>query len=100
MAISTDIAGKEFGPFIRSYDFRDLEICALGCNAAYDGITDLEYVNYGYGYSGSLHYGFELRMHAPFKMSDRIETFVTQDALYDRGVGRGRLSKYGIFEWN
>lgn len=123
MAISTDIVGKEFGPFIRSYDFRDLEICALGCNAAYDGITDLEYVNegdannphlavlpifgvpltvneemtrtldYGYDYSGSLHYGFELRMHASFKMSDRIETFVTQDALYDRGVGRGCLSK-------
>ena len=123
MAISTDIVGKEFGPFIRSYDFRDLEICALGCNAAYDGITDLEYVNegdannphlavlpifgvpltvneemtrtldYGYDYSGSLHYGFELRMHAPFKMSDRIETFVTQDALYDRGAGRGCLSK-------
>ena len=123
MAISTDIVGKEFGPFVCSYDFRDLEICALGCNAAYDGITDLEYVNegdannphlavlpifgvpltvneemtrtldYGYDYSGSLHYGFELRMHVPFKMSDRVETFVTQDALYDRGAGRGCLSK-------
>ena len=29
---------------------------------------------------------------APFKMSDRVETFVTQDALYDRGEGRGCLS--------
>ncbi len=115
MAISTEIVGKEFGPFVRSYDFRDLEICALGCNAGYDGITDLEYLNegdandphlavlpifgvpltvneemtrtldYGYDYSGSLHYGFEIELHAPFKMSDRVETFVTQDALYDRG---------------
>ncbi len=123
MAISTDIVGKEFGPFVRTYDFRDLEICALGCNAAYDGITDLEYVNegdannphlavlpifgvpltvneemtrtldYGYDYSGSLHYGFEIRIHNPFKMSDRVETFVTQDALYDRGEGRGCLSQ-------
>lgn len=122
MAISTEIVGKEFGPFVRSYDFRDLEICALGCNAGYDGITDLEYLNegdandphlavlpifgvpltvneemtrtldYGYDYSGSLHYGFEIELHAPFKMSDRVETFVTQDALYDRGEGRGCLS--------
>ena len=100
MAISTDIVGKEFGPFIRSYTFKDLEICALGCNAGYDGKTDLEYINekdatnpalkflpifgvpltvneemtrtldYGYDYSGSLHYGFEIRLHAPFKMED------------------------------
>lgn len=41
MAISTEIVGKEFGPFVRSYDFRDLEICALGCNAGYDGITEI-----------------------------------------------------------
>ena len=123
MAINTDIVGKEFGPFVRTYDFRYLEICALGCNAAYDGITDLEYVNegdannphlavlpifgvpltvneemtrtldYGYDYSGSLHYGFEIRIHNPFKMSDRVETFVTQDALYDRGEGKGCLSQ-------
>ena len=123
MAISTEIVGKEFGPFVREYTFKDLEICALGCNAAFDGKTDLEYVNekdahnpdlkvlpifgvpltvheemtlmldYGYNYAGSLHYGFEINFHAPFKMADRIETFVTQDALYDRGEGRGCLSK-------
>ena len=123
MSISTAIVGKEFGPFVREYTFRDLEICALGCNAAYDGVTDLQYVNehdaatpslkvlpifgvpltvheemtrtldYGYNYDGSLHYGFELRVHAPFFMNDRIETFVTQDALYDRGERRGCLSK-------
>ena len=29
MAISTDIVGKEFGPFIRSYTFKDLEIVLL-----------------------------------------------------------------------
>ena len=86
MAISTEIVGKEFGPFVREYTFKDLEICALGCNAGYDGKTDLEYVNegdaanpdlkvlpifgapltvheemtrtldYGYDYDGSLHY--------------------------------------------
>ena len=47
MAISTEIVGKEFGPFVREYTFKDLEICALGCNAGYDGKTDLEYVNEG-----------------------------------------------------
>lgn len=123
MAISTDIVGKEFGPFERDYTFKDLEICALGCNAAFDGKTDLEYVNehdagdphlkvlpvfgipltvnekmtktldYGYNYEGSLHYGVEIKLHAPFKMHDHIKTFVTQDALYDRGEGRGCLSK-------
>lgn len=50
-------------------------------------------LDYGYDYSGSLHYGFEIRLHAPFKMEDTIETYVTQDALYDRGEGRGCLSK-------
>ena len=42
MAISTEIVGKEFGPFVREYTFKDLEICALGCNAGYDGVTDLD----------------------------------------------------------
>lgn len=123
MTIKTDIVGKESGPFVRDCTFKDLEICALGCNAGYDGKTDLQYINesdakdpqlkvlpifgvpltvneemtrtldYGYDYSGSLHYGFEIRLHAPFKMNDHIETFVTQDALYDRGEGRGCLSK-------
>lgn len=123
MAISTEIVGLEFGPFIYEYDFRDLEICALGCGAGFDGRTDLEYVNehdakspslkvlpilgallsvneeitrtldYGYDYSGSLHFGFDLRLHAPFRMEDRVRTFVTQAALYDRGEGRGCLSK-------
>ena len=45
MAISTEIVGKEFGPFVREYTFKDLEICALGCNAGFDGQTDLIYVN-------------------------------------------------------
>jgi len=123
MAISTEIVGREFGPFVRDYTFRDLEICALGCGAGLDGRTDLEYVNehdqhdpsvkvlpifgvpltvheemtrtldYGYDYSGSLHYGFEIRLHAPFKQADHVETYVTQDALYDRGEGRGCLSR-------
>ena len=45
MAISTEIVGKTFGPFVRDYTFKDLEICALGCGAGWDGRVDLEYVN-------------------------------------------------------
>ena len=45
MAISTEIVGKTFGPFVRDYTFKDLEICALGCGCAWDGRVDLEYVN-------------------------------------------------------
>ena len=117
MAISTEIAGKTFGPFVRDYTFKDLEICALGCGASRDGKVDLDYVNegdaknpelkvlpifavpltvseemtttldYGFDYSGSLHYGIDVHFHAPFEMSDRIETYVTQEAIWDRGEG-------------
>ena len=45
MAISTEIVGKTFGPFVRDYTFKDLEICALGCGAGWDGRVDLDYVN-------------------------------------------------------
>lgn len=123
MAISTEIVGKTFGPFVRDYTFKDLEICTLGCGAGWDGRVDLEYVNegdaknpdlkvlpifavpltvneemtttldYGFDYSGSLHYGIDVHFHAPFKMNDHIETFVTQEAIWDRGEGRGSLSK-------
>ena len=41
MAISTEIVGKTFGPFVRDYTFKDLEICALGCGAGWDGRVDL-----------------------------------------------------------
>ena len=34
MTVSTEIVGRTFGPFVRDYTFRDLEICALGCGAA------------------------------------------------------------------
>lgn len=118
MAISTEIVGKTFGPFVRDYTFKDLEICALGCGAGWDGKVDLDYVNegdaknpelkvlpifavpltvneemtttldYGFDYSGSLHYGIDVHFHAPFKMSDHIETYVTQEAIWDRGEGR------------
>ena len=123
MAISTEIVGRTFGPFVRDYTFKDLEICALGCGAGWDGKTDLEYVNehdaenprlkvlpifgvpltvneemtttldYGFNYEGSLHYGIDARFHAPFKMDDHVETYVTQEAIWDRGEGRGSLSK-------
>ena len=50
-------------------------------------------LDYGFDYSGSLHYGIDVHFHAPFKMSDHIETYVTQEAIWDRGEGRGSLSK-------
>lgn len=50
-------------------------------------------LDYGYNYAGSLHYGIDARFHAPFKIADHVETFVTQEALWDRGEGRGSLSK-------
>ena len=40
MAISTEIVGKTFGPFVRDCTFKDLEICALGCGAGWDGTVD------------------------------------------------------------
>mgnify|MGYP000556270107 CR=1 FL=1 len=123
MAISTEIVGKEFGPFVREYtvqgpgDLRaglqrglrredgprvreqgdaanpDLKVLPIfgAPLTVHEEMTRT--LDYGYDYDGSLHYGFEIKLHAPFKMNDRIETFVTQDALYDRGEGRGCLSK-------
>ena len=114
---------EDLWPVRARYTFKDLEICALGCGAGWDGRVDLEYVNegdaknpdlkvlpifavpltvneemtttldYGFDYSGSLHYGIDVHFHAPFKMNDHIETFVTQEAIWDRGEGRGSLSK-------
>ena len=40
--IKTEMVGKEFGPFIRDYNFRDLELFALGCGAGIDGKEGLE----------------------------------------------------------
>ena len=95
MAINTDMVGQTFGPFVRDYAFRDLELFALGCGAGIDGKNGLEYLNehderdpklkvlpmfgamlivdsevtrtidYGYNYAGSLHWGFDIRFHRP-----------------------------------
>lgn len=130
MAISTEIVGRTFGPFVRSYTFKDLEICALGCGCGWDGKVDLGYVNegdahdphllvlpifgvpftvneevtrtldYGYDYSGSLHYGIDVTYQAPFRMEDRVSTYVTQEAIWDRGPGRGSLSKQVGFSYS
>lgn len=119
MAISTKIVGREFGPFVREYTFKDLEICALGCNAGYDGKTDLEYLNegdannpslkvlpifgvpltvneemtrtldYGYDYAGSLHYGFEITLHAPLQDAHHLAG-VAGHCAYDAHVAGGR----------
>jgi len=124
-SINTDMVGQTFGPFVRDYTFRDLELFALGCGAGIDGHQDLIYLNehderdphlkvlpmfsamlivdsavtrtidYGYNYAGSLHWGFDLRIHQPFtKMSDHLETMVRLEGLYDRGEGRGLLAQH------
>ncbi|MDR0489082.1 MAG: 3-alpha,7-alpha,12-alpha-trihydroxy-5-beta-cholest-24-enoyl-CoA hydratase [Propionibacteriaceae bacterium] len=123
--INTEMVGQTFGPFIREYTFRDLELFALGCGAGIDGKQDLIYINehderdpklqvlpmyaamlivdsavtrtidYGYNYAGSLHWGFDLRIHQPItKMADRLETKVRLEGLYDRGEGRGLLAQH------
>ena len=93
--IKTEMVGQSFGPFVRDYTFRDLELFALGCGAGIDGLQDLIYLNehderepklkvlpmfgamlivdsevtrvidYGYNYAGSLHWGFDIRFHQP-----------------------------------
>ena len=95
MAINTEMVGQTFGPFVRDYTFRDLELFALGCGAGIDGKDGLEYLNehderdpklkvlpmfgamlivdsevtrtidYGYNYAGSLHWGFDIKFHQP-----------------------------------
>ena len=123
--INTSMVGQTFGPFVRDYTFRDLELFALGCGAGIDGRQDLEYLNehdernpqlkvlpmfgamlivdsevtrtidYGYNYAGSLHWGFDIQFHQPItRMSDRVETMVRLEGLYDRGEGRGLLAQH------
>ncbi|WP_460998027.1 MaoC/PaaZ C-terminal domain-containing protein [Trueperella pyogenes] len=95
MTIKTEMVGQTFGPFTRTYTFRDLELFALGCGAGIDGRDGLEYLNekderdpqlkvlpmfgavlivdsevtrtidYGYNYAGSLHWGFDITFHQP-----------------------------------
>ena len=43
--IKTEMVGQSFGPFVRDYTFRDLELFALGCGAGIDGRNDLQYLN-------------------------------------------------------
>lgn len=45
MTIKTEMVGQTFGPFTRTYTFRDLELFALGCGAGIDGRDGLEYLN-------------------------------------------------------
>ena len=39
--IDTSLVGQTFGPFLRDYTFKDLELFALGCGAGIDGKQDL-----------------------------------------------------------
>ncbi len=93
--IKTEMVGQTFGPFVRDYTFKDLELFALGCGAGIDGKQDLIYLNehdernpslkvlpmygamlivdsavtrtidYGYNYAGSLHWGFDITFQQP-----------------------------------
>jgi acyl dehydratase len=123
--IKTEMVGQTFGPFVRDYTFRDLELFALGCGAGIDGKDDLQYVNehderdprlavlpmfgamlivdsavtrtidYGYNYAGSLHWGFDLRVHRPITtMAGRLQTKVRLAGLFDRGEGKGLLAQH------
>jgi acyl dehydratase len=52
-------------------------------------------IDYGYNYAGSLHWGFDIRFHQPIvELSDRLETHVRLEGLYDRGEGRGLLAQH------
>ena len=123
--IKTEMVGQTYGPFVRDYTFRDLELFALGCGAGIDGKDGLEYLNehderkpqlavlpmfgamlivdsavtrtidYGYNYAGSLHWGFDLRIHQPITaMTGHLETKVRLAGLYDRGEGKGLLAQH------
>lgn len=120
MAIKMEMVGQTFGPFERDYNFKDLILFALGCGAASDGRTDLEYVyekdlkilpifaampivdsevtktiDYGYNYAGSLHWSFDLKFHQPMtKLSGKLSTHVLLKGLYDRGPGKGLLAQH------
>ena len=124
MGINTDLVGHQFDPFVREYTFKDLELCALGCNAGFDGKTDLIYLNEhdahdphlkvlpafaipftvnqevartldcGVDYAHSMHYAFDLELHSAFSMNDHVETYVTLAGVYDRGEGRGSLEEH------
>lgn len=120
MAIKVDMVGQTYGPFERKYDWKALSVFALGCGAGYDGRTDLQYVyeknmkflpmfaampivdaevtktiDWGYDYSGSLHWGFDLQFHQPVtKLEGKLSTKVLLKGLYDRGEGRGTLAQH------
>lgn len=120
MALKLDMQGKTYGPFVRTYTFRELSLFALGCGAGYDGKTDLEYVyekdmkilpmfaampivdsevtktiDYGFNWGGSLHWGFDLKFHQPMtKLAGTLTTKVLLKGLYDRGEGRGLLAQH------
>lgn len=118
MAIKTEMVGQTFGPFQRDYDWKSLSLFALGSGAAFDGKTGLKYVyeknmkmlptfgampivdaevtktiDWGYDYSGSLHWSFDVKFHNPMKkLEGKLSTKVLLKGLYDRGEGKGTLA--------
>ncbi|MGI2259658.1 MaoC/PaaZ C-terminal domain-containing protein [Shewanella sp. GXUN23E] len=122
MALKLEMQGQTYGPFINEYSQRDLMLFGLGCGAGFDGQTDLQYVyekhlkvlpmfaavpivdgevtrtiDYGFEWGGSLHWGFDFRIHQPLTpeaVTGKLSTNVLLKALYDRGEGRGCLAQH------
>ena len=119
MALNIGMIGKTYGPFIKEYNFREAVLIALGCNAGFDGKTDIEYcyekdlkllpiyyavpaldievtktMDWGFNWSGSLHWGFDFKVIKPLDPLKpcKLYTMVTLKGLYDRGWGRGTLA--------
>lgn len=118
--LNLDLIGKTFGPFVHDYTFKDQIIFALGCGAATDALTDLEYVfeqgkdfkiipiygamlaeayevskamDFGFNWDGSLHWGFDIRFQKPLtKPSGKLSTTCVLKEIYDRGPGKGCLA--------
>ncbi|WP_028113878.1 MaoC/PaaZ C-terminal domain-containing protein [Ferrimonas kyonanensis] len=122
MALKLEMQGQTYGPFINEYTVRDLMLLGLGCGAGSDGKTDLEYVyeqdlkvlptfcampivdsevtktiDFGFEWGGSLHWGFDFRVHRPLTpelVTGKLSTTVLLKGLYDRGEGRGCLAQH------
>lgn len=118
LVLKLDMIGKQFGPFVHEYDYKDLIIFALGCGAGADGITDLDYVyeknlkiipiygamlaeahevskamDFGFNWDGSLHWGFDIRFYQPLiKTSGKLSTTCMLKNIYDRGPNKGCLA--------
>ena len=92
MAISTEVVSKTFGPSVRDYAFKELEICARGCGAGWDGRVDLGYANEGNAKNT------ELKVLLVFAVPLTVNEEMTIMLYY--GFDYSGLLHYGIVEWD